>query len=272
MSEQFGRRVILQIGQPNSDGREVEGVRIQFTVKRDTARSPNEASITAYGLAPASLRALEAPGTVVRLLAGYESRGGPRLIFRGEPIRNGIRVDRRKPNPSVTIDAKDGRQAEQLGRINETFGQQTTSRQAIDAIAAALGLPADVVSLPAPVTYPHGVALVGPAAEVLDVFTAAAGAVWFIRDGRLVVISADGNDGQTGPLFSPASGLIGSPVPTKDGVEVTVLLDPALREGRKFALKSRDTSGLFVARSLEFYGDSGFDAPFYARVIGRPAE
>ena len=275
MSELFGREVVVQVGRAGDTGRELRDLRVSFRVEMDRTSVPSRGVIQVYNPAEATVGVLQQEDAVVRLLAGYASAGGPRLIFRGEPVRNGVGMERRGPDRILTIEALDGGREVADGFVNTSFGRETSARQVLDALAAALGLPLGIPlggALDREIRWPHGLTLVGPARDELDRVCEALAADWFVRDGALYVVGRGRSTGETAPLFSPAAGnLVGSPTRKADGsVEVVALLDPAMRPGRPFVVESASVSGEYIARDVAFDGDSGYDAIFYVRLTGEP--
>ena len=264
----FGRNVLLRLGPEGGTGREFQGFRIVFDVKMTKASSPNAATIEAYNLAAASVALAQTADAVVELFVGYDV---PRLIFRGSPVRNGVRLDRRGPDRVLRIEAQDGGRAYAEGRVSVSFAAQTTITQAFTAISEQLGLPLGVVRLPAGVVFPRSLSLVGPARDVLDRLAEATGSEWYIRDGALQFLEAGGDTGEQAVVFSADAGnLVGSPAPTDDGIEVRALLAPSMRPGKVFEVQSEDYRGQYVAGDVAFRGDSGWDQPFYVTVQGTP--
>lgn len=268
MSELFGRQVFLQIGTEDSPGKSFRDLRISFRVDMTRAGTPNEATIAIYNVNEDTISLAQRPGAVIRLLAGYDV---PRLIFRGSPVANGVRQQKQGPDRVLTIQAQDGGRELAGARVSVSFSTPTTLRQVFDEVAAQLGLPRGTIRLDDDaISYPNGVALQGTARDILDRIALSTGAHAFVRDGALHLIDADGDTGEQAVEFSAERGnLVGSPTPKDEGVEVTALLEPSVRPGRPFALRSRRFNGIYVARDVSFIGDSGWDQAFYTVVTGR---
>lgn len=273
MSDLFGRVVEVQVGtEGDPAARALRDLRVSFRVEMDRTSTPNRAVIQVYNPAEATVGVLREADAVVRLLAGYESAGGPRQVFTGTPIRNGVGIERRGPDRLLTIEALDGGRAVAGSFVSESFAQQTSVGQVLDALAAALGLPRGATVLDSEIRWPQGLVLLGPVRDELDRVCGALAADWFVRDGALYVVARDRSTGEVAPLFAASRGnLIGSPVRKADGtVEVVALLDPAMRPGRPFVVQSEAVSGEYIARDVVFEGDSGWDASFYVRLTGEP--
>jgi len=268
MSELFGRNVEIQFGRPGVVGKSHKDLRISFDVHMTRTAEPNTAAIQVYNLNDQSIAELQQKDVVVRLFAGYDI---PKLVFEGNPIIGGIRPESGAVDRVLTIEAKDGGKAYRSARLEASFATQTSIRQVFNAAATAMGLPVGVVQLPEGIRFPNGLTFSGPAREVLDRVANIADADWFIRDGAIVMLGKDSHTGEFAPVFSAKEkNLIGSPVITDTGVDIVGLLDPSVRPGRKFRVRSRDVNGDFIASDVQFVGDAGWDTPFYVKIKGVP--
>jgi len=265
----FGRQVILQLGTEDGLGRSFRDLRISFRVDMSLTTSANTATIMAYNLSPESVALAQQPGAIVRLLAGYDV---PRLIFRGNPIRNGVVLQHQGPDRILKIEAQDGGRQLNSARLNVVFKTPTTLTQVLAEVSSQLGLPLGTIRLGTnEVAYPNGVTLVGKASDIMDRLALSTGSSMMVRDGTLFAVPNDEDTGETAISFSATAGnLIGSPKPTGDGIEVVGLLEPSMRPGRPFVIQSRDYNGAYIARDVSFAGDSGWDQAYYVQVRGRP--
>lgn len=270
----FGRRVAIEFGTEGTTGRRLEGLRIAFDVLHTRSSPPSPARVQVWNLADASISALQAPRSVVRLFTGYRDDGVPKLIFQGNPTKTGTKIERQGVDRVATIELRDGGDQYQSARVNKSFRSSTTFAEVFAEALDAFGMPS-AGGLPAgssAITFPGGLHLVGTARDVFDTLAAAAGAHWFIRDGVVYMLGREAGTTETAPVFSSKSrNLVGSPTRTEDeGIEIRALLDPSMRPGRPFRVESRDVTGNYVARDVRFVGDSGFDTPFYVEITGRP--
>jgi hypothetical protein len=268
VSTLFKRQVILQLGTESNKGKSFSDLRVDFRIDHSRTGTPNTGVIVAYNLNEESVALMQQPGAVVRVLAGYDV---PHQIFRGSPVRNGVTLTKQGPDRLLKIEAEDGGRQLAQARLNVSFDTQVTIQEVFDAVAAQLGLPTGTIRLAdTSITYPNGIHLAGPARDILDRLALSTGSDVFTRDGILHAIPTDGDTGETAVVFSAELGnLVGSPTPKDDGVEVTALLEPSMRPGRAFRLKSRRYNGDYVARDVSFVGSSGWDQAFYVVVTGR---
>ncbi len=267
--DRWGRQVELLLGNEGSLGRRYRGLRVSFSVKMTSSSEPNSAVIRAYGVGKEAIAAMQEPGAVVRLNAGYDA---PRLIFQGSPTDGGVTYERLGAESLLTIEAEDGGREFRLADVNFSFATDTTAGQVIAETAEQLGIPVGYIEISSDAIYPYGYTAVGKARTVLDNLAVAEGSVWYIRDGALYWHPKAGSTGESAIVLSSGQGnLIGTPILRDGNVEVRALLDPSIRPGRPFIVIAEEMNGLFTARDVTFVGDSGWTNDYYVNVVGEPA-
>ena len=255
----FGRRARLQLGLPGTTGKEFlcggpGEFRLTFDAKMSATGDPNTATIEVYNLAAATVALAQDPECEVRLLVGYDT---PTLVFVGNPIADGVRLDRRGPDRVLHIEAADGGRSYGEARCSISMATPTTAQQVFDEVIRQTGLALGVTRVPS-YTFQSGYVFQGQASDALAKLAASCGATTYTRDGALVFIEAGGDTGEQAVVFSGSAGnLIGSPTP-KDGgkIEVKALLAPTIRPGKVFSVESEDYNGLYVAEDVSFKGDT----------------
>ena len=270
----YGRRVAVTVGSTaGGAGRRVEGLRVAWRVIMTASSLPFEAQVEIWNPTPATIAACRAPDAQVLLEAGYDQPG---VIFRGEPIRGGVRVTRRGPDTILALDLADAWRERVGAWFARDYQPQTPAVEIVGDAIAALGLAVGAVTVPGSLRYPRGISFAGPAADALDEIAESVGASWRV-DGGAVYFGPDfepSDVADVGPLLTPSTGLVGSPTLRGDvggdAVEVRALLLPTMRPGRPFRVQSREITGDFVAQDVQHVGDSGFDAPFYTEIVAVP--
>jgi hypothetical protein len=265
----FGRRVAVEFGLPGEAGLRHEGLRISFDVDHTASREPNKGKVHVYNPAPTTIAAAQAKGAVMRLFVGY---GVPRLIFQGNPVKNGIRTVWEGPDRILQVEAADGGAAFVQAITPVSFATGTDFGQVLDHVLEETGWARGSVVVPEGAQLPYGVVLTGRAAEVLDRIAAAVGARWWVEDGAVNIVTRGEAVPTTAPLISARAGsLIGVPSPTDAGIEVTALIDAGMRPGRAFVLESDAYNGQYIAGDVKFKGDSGFDREFHMKITAKQA-
>lgn len=265
MADLFGRVVRVEVGLAGQVGRAWEGLRVGFSIKRGIGRTPNKADITVYNLTRDSSRACQERGAILRLLAGY---GAPSELFTGaidRAVRNESGVD-----AETKIEAADGGRVFRAGWISKTFDAGTDTDQILQELAAAAGVSLGHLGTLPVVRISSGLTLCGPVRDCLDTLAQTVGVEWSQQDGELQLLGPTETTAEEAVILSPDTGLVGSPVQTKEGVELVALLQPTIRPGRRFILQSRDFRGIYRAKDVEHTGDSGWETDFYTRITGTP--
>lgn len=227
--------------------------------------------------------------------------GAARLIFQGTPIHGGVTETGTKGGgvDTVTrIEAIDGA-GWSTGRVAVSYPRVDWGTLFADA-TSALGLP---IGGPRPTfagSWRSGFHFEGSAADLLDRLTRIAGMHWRIIDGVAYFAAINtplGAPNDRGPLYAAEFGtLIGdvehvhAPVSTAASgtpasaarkasatvtgtIKLRTLLDPAMRPGRRFRVAeggSGGSIGTYIARTVAFEGDSGWEAPFYTEITATP--
>lgn len=255
----FGRRARLQLGLPGTTGKEFlcggpGEFRLTFDVSMSATGDPNTATVEVYNLAPSTIALVQNPACEVRILVGYDA---PTLIFVGNPVADGTRLDRRGPDRVLHMELADGGRSYGEARCSISMATPTTAQQVFDEIIRQTGLPLGVVRVPS-YTFQAGFCFQGQASDALDKLASACGASTFVRDGARVFIESGGDTGEQAVVFSGTTGnLIGSPVPKSGGkLEVKALIAPTIRPGKVFSVESEDYSGFYIAEDVSFKGDT----------------
>jgi hypothetical protein len=246
----YDRRVQLIVGKPTKQPNDpfvqalvISDLRVTFKVERDDKPEPNKSEIAVYNLGPASRAALEGKGTPVVLLAGYAS--GISQCFSG--TTRIVESEKQGTDWVTRIRCGDGERAYTTVRINESMKPGASVKdftgKLVQAIAKDPGNVLDVASKFTR-TYVSGYAAHGLAAAELSEVMAAEGYSWSLQDGRFEALKPTGFTKDAGPLFTPNTGLIGTPTlgtpDAKGGPQVwklKVLLEPRLRPGQRFEVE-----------------------------------
>lgn len=259
----WNRSLTVQVGPAGGKARSWSGLSCEFKVVKTLKKEPNKAEIRLFNLTPDSTAYCTGKGLTARIIAGYEGRekqifiGG---IDKATPGREGV-------DTFIDIIADDGGHKYRSARVNRTFKGSTTTRQVIDALASDLGLPGGFIDDFPDMKLGEGLTLYGPARDQLDRLAEMLGADWYIQDEALYLLKRDNTQAE-GPLITPETGLIGSPVAIEEKgkpskLEVTTLLLPELMPGQRIQLKSRQYQGIFKVEELEHQGQFNTGSTWY---------
>lgn len=245
---------------------EIDGLRVQFEIKKSLGATPNSCAITVTNLAEATRAELAVSPLVAILEVGYGT-GELRRLFAGDVFY--VAHDLDGADWTTRLQLHDGGRAYAHARVVTSFKAGTTILAAVKAAAAALQVkvPPAVETLPAlQRATTAGLTLAGKASDEMSRLLTPFGLGWSIQDGALVVLTEGGRSGiRPGEaiLLNEAAGMIGSPKwgnPPKPGqkppLSVRHLLFPELSPGGLVQVQSRTANGNFKLTDVTHQGDT----------------
>lgn len=272
----FARRVEVQIGLPGEEGRVLRswqrdgepGLRIDAVARLTQAPSDDTAEVTVYNPAPATLEALQRPGSVVRLLAGYPDSIAQILSGRVQP--RSLRVEKDGPDRIASWAVTDGGLDLRETVVTAVWAQTVTAPEVVRFLAREAGLAVGVVLPGRPVAYFDGYVVWGTLREALDTIAADTDSRWSVQSGVVQFWPRDGVRYRRATRLSPTTGLVGSPRAVDRGRwEVVGLLRPEMRPGDVFVVSSSVVTGTLIAEDVEHRVSSGYAQDFYTILTAR---
>jgi hypothetical protein len=241
---QWIRRVSLLL-QGGDKGLELGAFRIRFQTQNTDTESPNNCSIRVYNLADKTIAQITGKGefTGVVLNAGYEG-GNYGVIFQGS-IKQ-FRVGRENAKDSyLDIFAADGDIGYNQGIVRASLAKGTTAYTAMQTAAGAMPGIADMDTGALKIDKQHipsirGTVLFGMARARLRNLTSNLDASWSIQDGKVVVTANEGYQEGTAVKINVATGLIGLPEQTGEGIKIQCLLNSRIRIGALVQLNNSE--------------------------------
>lgn len=204
---------------------------IVFDIKATTLQAPNAASFRVFNPSQDTVAAFKNKEfKTVQFSAGYEGRSGS--IYTGDIMQS--RAGKEDAvNGYLDVFCADAGNAYQQARVTKTLAAGYTPRDrlqvALDALAPfGISLRTVNVDLSTP-KYPRGAAIAGMARDVARSVALSAGGVWSMHNGASLDI-IDHTKPTSGPVvwkLNSASGMIGIPDQTENGVLARSLLNPA---------------------------------------------
>lgn len=274
MSELFGRRVVVELGRPGGQGIRFgdppNPLRISFSVNHTGGRHPSRGHVLLYNVAPSVFHLVSDRKSRVRVLAGYGDQ--PRLVFAGNPVRDGVRYDADgSGDRRLSIEARDGGAGYTGSYVARTFTEGVTVGGLVDWLRGVAGWGAGEFDFDPSERLPGSQTITDRVPEVMDRIAKRIGGAWFVQDEKLYVKRAGSFTRPEGPLLSQDAGnLIGVPTPTRKGVSCTALLDTNLRPLMRFEVQHQLMgSGRYVATEVSMTGDTGYGGQFYMDVTGK---
>lgn len=256
MTELFGRKCSLVVGDAAGNGLELSALRVTFTVNKADNQSPAHAVIRVYNLSDDTARTVQKEFTRVALQAGYEGNYG--LIFSGTVSQ--VRKGRENPTDTfLEIVATDGDEAYNFAVLGAQNGTGTLARgwsqqtlhdaitQALDPYGVTVGYTPEFGG-PA---MPRGKVCYGMARDYLRTLADSAGTSWHVADGRLNMVPLAGTLPGEAVVLTRATGLVGMPQQTISGITCRSLLNPRVKHGGQVRL---DNASIQTAQVSVAYG------------------
>jgi len=263
----YGRRYKLIIGTSETSGIEVTSLRCTFTVEKSMSSDPNPSIIQIFNLSANTQNNILTNGTRVIIEAGYV---GPQygLIFDGDIVRS-MKRGEASTNKITELIAQDGDVFLNSGFISVSYAAGQTSEDVIKGMAGIADPDMSVGSLSGNLKgtqLARGKAMFGQPKDYARNIAKGEGALFYVCDRKINLVKP--MDLPTDEIISltPASGLIGTPEQTDDGVKARCLLNPLLNLNKLVhidnGLVQQDakagalSTGVYKIISLKHIGDT----------------
>lgn len=240
MSEaQYLRSISLIVGNASS-AIDLSELRIRFSVRRGDTSTPNSADIRVYNLSDATALTLQLREfSRVLLQVGYH--GDKQTIFEGTVVQ--MRRGRESQTDTyLDITAADGDRAYNFSVVNCSLASGSTLDDQLDVCMRAME-PYGVTLGHKPELpqnkLPRGKVLHGMVRDYLDGIALAAASKWSIQDGKLYFIPLGDYLPGEALEVTAATGMIGLPEQTINGLNVKMLLNPRVKIGRLIKIDNR---------------------------------
>ncbi len=244
----FGRVYQLEVGLSSGgvrvfDGFEQPALQIQFQVQQVPNAHLSYAEITVYGVNRKTRRMIYEDFSRVVLSAGFQENFGE--IFAGS-IEN-VELGREGADTFMRLYCQSGIKAFRDSVVFQAFSAGTSQQSIIRTVASTFGYPVvfigDFSDLPPAL---KGQSYARDTRSALRELGNAFGFSWAILNERTYIIR-DGARSDAPPYeYSPATGLIGTPeINAEFGVDITVLLNPAIKPQDRYTVRSETASLTF---------------------------
>lgn len=189
----------------------------------------------------------------VTLVAGWQEGFG--LIFNGQI--NNVEFGRDGPESTFKMFCQSSAKQWRNAYINRSFGPGTPQINIISAVAETLGTSVQFVGdfskLPRAI---KGRTLSQDSKSAMDELARSFEFEWMSENGRIIVVK-DGavRTDSSVHVYTPITGLVGSPIITDRGVDAEVLLNPYIRPWDQFEIKATaakvNFSGIYNTTRIE---------------------
>ena len=249
--------------------------KITFSILLDFGGFNTYADIAVYNLSRDTEGQVFKKGEYVGFRVGYVDTID--YIFKGE-IVNIIR-EKQGSDTITRLICKGGALSQERSTINRSFESGVTVQELCRACAEALGFPIiiDDADFPATSPYLSGYHLTGDPKIKLNQLAKSHNFQWLIESEKLIIVGKTSFRKGNVITVSASTGMVGVPEITEIGADVTVRINPTLRIGGRFEIKSEFAQvnysnvyfqdvpetlgqGIYIIQKLQFDGDSYGDA------------
>lgn len=231
-TSQFGIFAQLVVSK-GTQGLDLSKLRFRFEVRASDAETPNTLTVRIYNLAETTVNSIIQEFDTVNLSAGFQN-GNKGQIFSGD-IKQFKFGREQNVDSYLEILAGDGDEAYNQAVINRSFPAGTTDSQTFDALASAFGLPVAPTAngfLATGGILARGKTQFGMAKFFMRDLARNNDTRWSIQNGVITLVPNTGYLPGDVVVLTSATGMIGQPESTDNGISVRCLLNPNIYVGR----------------------------------------
>lgn len=225
--KQFGRQWKLDL---ISDGEtlSITQLRVAFSIDKTISEKPNPAQLQIWNLNRNHInQLLSQQFNKVALSVGYQRLS---QIYQGDITK--AKILREGLDFILVLECADGHHAYTQSRAAITLNAGATDEQILAEVQKTMPtLEAGTQAVMNKRALPRGRVLNGDSREILNRIAKNNQANWSIQDGKLLFLPYDKVLNEDAVLLSQATGMIGMPEQTDDGLTLTCLLNPVLQIG-----------------------------------------
>lgn len=248
----------VDLSQMKFPGIDLSQMRIRFDVRQGAGMIPNHASIRVYNLSRDTVNTIRGREFNRVVLQAGHAHGSFGEIFRGEIKQYGIGKES-ATDSYLDIFAADGDRGYNFGVSSFTFAAGTaTVKDVIDRASADMGMRVEYHPnlTGTDKTFGRSKTAFGMARARVQDAVRSIGATWSIQNGVVKVLPLRAYWPGEAVVITSATGMIGIPTQTAEGIVVKKLIDPRLRIGALVQINSEDINQIVT--------QSGAPAPFPA--------
>lgn len=243
------RRLIVKVGLPAGLAQTWTDLHMEVETESVNGSTPNKCRVKIWNLSPTSLTFLRQKKLILQVLAGSPI---PSSIFAGDIDKRGVKTTIQGPDQITEISAKDGGEIIRNKIFTASYPPGTTRSQVLtDLLAQANLIRGYIDPLIAERVYKGPVAWAAPVRNVLHELYAPEGALWSIQDGVLQVLHIGSPLPGSALLVTSGTGLMGSPTVTDKGIDLKMVLNPAIKPGGLLSVQSRVATGAYTVSKIQ---------------------
>lgn len=272
----YGRRYRVLVSTLSGTVMDVSQLRCTFSINKTVLSQPNFSQVTIYNLAPGTENTLIQGGQKLYVEAGYEGQQYAN-IFTGDIIQP-IRDKEDGVTYRLSLYSLDGDQFLNQSIVNFSMAKTSsllTQRQIVNNLASQATIPTqvgDIASGLDATTLSRGKSFFGMTRDYMRQIAQTNNITFYVEDGLIHIVDANGSATDNAIDISPTSGLIGTPVQNDQGISFKCLLNPYIKprslvyidnsliQAQRIQLgqfqRQLDQSGLYRVISVTHVGDT----------------
>lgn len=303
-AQQYLRYLSLVVADSSGSGIDLAQLRVVFRVTQNSIQTPNSLIARVYNPAPATINSIQKEFTQVQLTAGYDGNNG--IIFKGklkqretgrEDASGGAgatwqRAGRETPvDTFIDIYASDSDTAYNYAVVNKTLAAGHSQEDVYNTLAESMqsyGITGGATPTSLGTQQnPRGRVCFGMSRDRIREFAATNNLTFTLRDNQDLVLQPI-NQAEVGEavIVNSASGMIGIPQQTEQGITLRTLLNPKIKFNKQLQINNRDivasspnldytalnyvpdtdADGLYKIVSVIHLGDTRGE-PWYSEVV-----
>lgn len=232
---QYLRQISLKIGN-NETALDLSNLRIRFSIRRGDLKTPNSADIRVYNVSDQTAQRAQKEFERIVLQAGYAGNYG--VIFDGT-IKQVRRGRESQTDTYLDITAADGDSAYNFAVMSASLAAGSTPDDHLQAALQAMA--SRGVTMGQGMTLsgnklPRGKVMFGMVRDHLDNLGKTQDMSWSFQDGQLTLIPNTAYLPGEAVVVTSATGMIGLPEQTQNGITVKMLLNPGVKVGRRLQI------------------------------------
>ena len=233
MSNQYLRKISLVVGNA-TQGLDLSQMQFRFEIERGDIQTPNTGTFRVYNLSKQTVNRLKSGEfTNVVLQGGYQDNYG--VLFAGT-IKYVYNGNDTAVDSFVDIVGADGDEAYNFAVVNRTLAAGSTPQDHVNLAATALAEYDVNFAQSTNPTFsgnplPRGKVFYGLARDVLRKTASDCNATWSIQNANLEFVLQTSYRPGDPIVLTSATGLIGFPQQTQNGILIRCLVNPAIKMG-----------------------------------------
>lgn len=248
---QYRRKLDVIVSKKSGDGINLSNLRCVFKVKKADSQTPNAAEIKIYNLENETVNQIRKEFTGVILQGGYESNFG--VFFRGNIKQTKIGKEN-GTDTYLIIYAGDGDEAYNFAVVNKTLAPGATYQDQVQAAMAPMeskGVSSGYMAPLGSTGLPRGKVMFGQSKKYLQQAAKSSNTTWSIQDQKLQFVPMTSYLPNEVVVLNSATGLIGAPQETNEGLSVRCLLNPLIKVGGRIKLDQDDINAGKLGSSIK---------------------